>query len=150
MNPLRSAAVVVLLFARVAAAQGSSTTLEGIAQIPAGQDACLDLSVRELGMSAKRVDVERRWVIGPQYLHPSVKSGGTFGVRFEKGENATAIRVTATWPGDRKSNDVESEIEQRMVAMVRKLSQICGVVKAEVKCTVAEPNGKTTACAPVP
>lgn len=96
MNPLRSAVVAFLLLARVAAAQGSSTTLEGIAQIPAGQDACLDLSVRELGMSAKRVDVERRWVIGPQYLHPSVKSGGTFGVRFEKGENATAIHVTAT------------------------------------------------------
>ncbi len=37
-----------------------------------------------------------------------------------------------------------------MVAMVRKLSQICGVVKAEVQCTVTEPNGRATACTPVP
>jgi hypothetical protein len=150
MNPFRTAVLAALAFSRVAAAQGASTVLEGVAQVPPGQDACLDLSVRELGMSAKRVDSERRWVIGPQYLHPSVKSGGTFGVRFEKRDRATAILVTATWPGDRKPDDVEPEIEQRMVAMVRKLAQICGVVKADVKCTITESPGKTTACAPVP
>lgn len=150
MNPLRFAALCALLLCRVAAAEGPGTVLEGIAQIPAGQDACLDLSVRELGMSAKRVEAERRWVIGPQYLHPSVKAGGTFGVRFEKGDTSTAVRVTATWPGGPKPRDIQPELEQRLVAMVRKLSQICGVVKADVKCTVTEPGGKVTACGLVP
>lgn len=139
-----------VLLAHAALAAEPSTTLEGTAAVPAAQDGCLDTAVRELGMSAKKVEAERRWNIGPQYLHPSVKAGGTLGVRFEKGEQSTLVRVTATWPGDRKPKDVQPELEQRVVAMVSKLSQICGVVKADVKCTVTGPGGKSSACAPVP
>lgn len=145
---IRHAALAAVLFAVPAAA--ADTVMEGVASVPAGQDACLDLSVRELGMSAKRVEGERRWVIGPQYLHPSVKAGGSLGVKFEKGEQATLVKVTATWPGGKKPADVQPELESRLVSMVRKLSQICGVVKADVACTVTEPAGKPTACTPTP
>ena len=143
---LRAASLAVVVLAQVAHAADPSTTLEAMAAVPAEQDGCLDTSVRELGMSAKRVDAERRWNIGPQYLHPSVKAGGTLLVRFEKGEQSTTVRVTATWPGERKSKEVQPEIEARLMAMASKLSQICGVVKAEVKCTVTDPGGKAGRC----
>jgi len=134
---------LAVVFSLPAAAAEPLTTLEATAAVPTAQDGCLDISVRELGMSAKRVDGERRWTIGPQYLHPSVKAGGTFGVRFEKGEQATVVRVTATWPGARKAAEVQGELEQRLTSVVSKLSQICGVVKADVACSVVDAAGKT-------
>lgn len=117
-------------------AASPTTTLETTAQVPPEQDACLDHSVRELGMSAKRVEGERRWTIGPQYLHASVKAGGTLGVRFEKAAGGTTVRVTATWPGGKKDAAVQPELEQRLRDVAQKLAQICGVVRAEVACTV--------------
>ncbi len=142
----RSAVLASVLLA--ASASAADTVMEGVASVPGGQDACLDASVRELGMSAKRVEGERRWRIGPQYLHPSVKAGGSLTVVFEPDGPTTRVRVTATWPGARKPADVQVELEARLVSMVRKLSQICGVVKAEVGCTVTEPAGKPTPCSP--
>ncbi len=146
MTPaLRLTALTAVFLTRAAAAAEPTTALEMTALVPVANDSCLDPSVRELGMSAKRVDAERRWNIGAQYLHPTVKVGGTLVVRFEKGEAATTVRVTATWPGTRKPADVQAEIEQRLKAMASKLSQICGVVHADVKCRLTE-DGKSSAC----
>lgn len=117
-------------------AAAPSTTLETTARVAPDQDVCLDTSVRELGMSAKRVEGERRWTIGPQYLHPSVKAGGTMGVRFEKDAAGTTVRVTATWPGGKKDAQVQPELERRLRDVAQKLAQICGVVRAEVACSV--------------
>jgi hypothetical protein len=149
-HTLRAAALAAVFLCRSSFAAEPGTLLEAIALVPGDQDACLDLSVRELGMSAKRVEAERRWNIGPQYLHPTVKAGGSLDVKFEKGAGATQVRVSATWPGGPKPKDVQPEIEQRLVAMASKLAQICGVVRAEVKCTVTTAEGKSAACAPQP
>lgn len=128
----------------------AGTTLETTTQVPPEQDACLDHSIKELGMSAKKVDNERRWTIGPQFLHPSVVKGGTFGVKLEKGEKASLVRITATWPGAPKAKDVQVELQSRLTAMAAKMAQICGVTRPEVKCELKDLSGKTQACAPQP
>ena len=150
-HPLRAAVLAAALLSPTAyAAEPPTTTLSASAEVTLEQDRCLDHTVKELGMSAKKVETERRWTIGPQYLHSAIVQGGTLGVRFDKGEKASVIRVTATWPGERKPADVQPEIEQRMVAMVTKMAQLCGVTQAAVTCTVTDPAGKAAACTPAP
>jgi hypothetical protein len=137
----------MMLWAAVAfGAEGGGTTLEAVSQVPVDQDACLDHTVRELGMSAKKAEPERRWVIGSQFLHSAVAKVGTLGVRFEKGERTTQVRVTATWPGEKKPAAVQEEMESRISSMVWKMAQLCGVTRPEVKCEVKDAAGKATAC----
>ena len=133
---IRALFTAALISSGTAFAAEPATTLEATTGVPAEQDACLDHAVRELGMSAKRVEGERRWTIGPQYLHPSVARSGTLGVSFEKAADRSTVKVTATWPGGPKAKDVQPELEERVRAMAGKLAQICGVVKAEVRCEV--------------
>lgn len=150
-NPLRASLLAAALLTQAAAAADApATTLSASAEVPAAMDSCLDHSVKELGMSAKKVETERRWVIGPQYLHSAVVTGGTFGVRFDKGEKATAVKVTATWPGGRKDQDIQPELELRMVAVVTKIVQLCGSAQAKVTCTVQEPGAAAAPCAAAP
>lgn len=148
---LRTTVLAAALLSQPAlAADPPSTTLSASAEVPVEQDRCLDHTVKELGMSAKKLETERRWTIGPQYLHSAIVKGGTLGLRLDKGEKVTVIRVTATWPGERKAADVQPEIEQRAVSMVTKMAQLCNVLHAAVTCTVSEPGGKTSACTPAP
>lgn len=157
-NPLRATLLAAALLSPIAAVADAPkttlkttlTTLSTSAEVPAAMDSCLDHSVKELGMSAKKVDSERRWVIGPQYLHSAVAKDGTFGLRFDKGPAATAIRVTATWQGARKGADVQPELELRMIAVVTKIVQLCGVARAPVTCTVQEPEAAAAPCAAAP
>ena len=51
--PLRAVTFASLLWA--ASAFAADTVMEGVASVPRDQDACLDASVRELGMSAKQI-----------------------------------------------------------------------------------------------
>jgi hypothetical protein len=140
----------LLLYGGAASAAPATTTLSASSTVPAAQDGCLDHSVKELGMSAKKVDGERRWVIGPQYLHPSVIEGGAFGIRFEKGEKETAIKVDATWTGGKKPAALQPELEARVMAMVTKVTQLCGAFGAKVSCSVQEAGGAAEACKPAP
>lgn len=132
------------------AAESTGVTLEAVSQVPVEQDACLDHAVKELGMSAKKAEPERRWVIGSQFLHSSVAKGGTLGVKLEKGERTTQVRVTATWPGEKKPKEVQVELESRVGAIAAKMAQICGVIRPEVKCEVKDATGKAATCTGTP
>jgi hypothetical protein len=149
-TPLRATLLAAFLLTCAAAAaeppKAPGTTLTVTAELPPSQDYCLDHSVKELGMSATKVEGERRWVIGPQFLHPSVVAGGAFGIRFDKGEKATALRVTATWPGGKKEPALQTELESRVVAMMTKTVQLCGSPKAAITCTVQAPGAAAEPC----
>lgn len=147
MNRLLAALVLATALPAVAG-DTAGTTVETTTKVPADQDGCLDHTVRELGMSAKKVDGERRWTIGPQFLHSAVAKAGTLGVKFEKGEQATVIRVTATWPGGPKDKSLQAELESRLQSMASKMAQLCGVTRATVACEVKDPSGKTAPCPP--
>lgn len=97
-------------------------------------------------MSAKRQEGERRWVIGPQFLHPSLVPGGLIEVRMEKGEKATTVRVSVAFPGELKPAEVQQTIEERLITMTGKLAQICGVVHPEVSCLVSSKGGAPAKC----
>jgi hypothetical protein len=140
--------LIALLFATATLAAEPGTILETQSTVPVEQDGCLDHAVKELGMSAKRVEGERRWTIGPQFLHPSVVQGGTLGVRIEKGEKASTVRIIATWPGAPKAKDLQPELESRVTAMASKMAQVCGVTQPTVKCELKDAAGKATSCGP--
>ena len=145
---MRLSILTLFLAAAAFAADSAGTTLETQSTVPVEQDGCLDHAVKELGMSARRVEGERRWTIGPQFLHPSVVQGGTLGVRIEKGEKASTVRVTATWPGSPKAKEVQPELESRVTAMASKIAQVCGVTQPAVKCELKDASGKTARCSP--
>lgn len=138
-----------LLFTGGAALAEGRTRLEASTTMALEQDACLDHTVKELGMSAKRKDKERRWIIGPQFLHPSLLPDGTVQIDMTRGEQSSTILVTLTWAGGRKEKAIESEIEQRGLAMVNKMAQMCGTTKPLVKCTTTT-GSDTAACAYAP
>ncbi len=98
-------------------------------------------------MSAKKQEGERRWVIAPQFLHPSLVPAGTIEVRLEKGEKASTVRVSVTFPGELKPADVQQTIEERLITMTGKLAQICGVVHPEVACSVTKGGAPATCSA---
>jgi hypothetical protein len=118
--------------------------VEARASVAADMDGCLDHTIKELGMSAKPRPNERAWNIGPQFLHPSVVPDGAMSVEFAKG----TIRVLATWPGALKEQETQLILEERVRAIAGKIAQLCGVIKAPVKCTVTPAKGTATDCAP--
>lgn len=144
MNRLLSTLMVVGL-AGPALADGR-TTLVAATSVPVEQDGCLDHTVKELGMSAKRKDKERKWNIGPQFVHPSLLPDGTVQVELNRVDPQSAITITLTWSGPLKEKAIQSEIEQRAVAMAGKMAQMCGVTKPTVKCTTTV-GSTTAACA---
>lgn len=125
------------------------TRLEATTTMALEQDACLDHTVKELGMSAKRKDKERTWVIGPQFLHPSLLPDGTVQVDMIRSAQNTTVMVALSWAGARKEKAIESEIEQRAAAMVNKMAQMCGTTKPAIKCTTTT-GSDTATCAYAP
>lgn len=141
--------LLVLGVVSVAGAEGR-TTLEATTSVQEDQDACLDHTVKELGMSAKRRDKERKWNIGPQFLHPSLLPDGTVLVELARGDKKGAIALQLDWAGGLKDKAVQSEIEQRAVAIVGKMAQMCGLTKPAVRCTTTVGNGAAAACTHLP
>ena len=145
-----------VILAMLAASPGATadapaaSVLETSASVPVDQDGCLDHTVRELGMSAKKQGTDRVWNIAPKFLHPSVAQGGTLTVRMEKGDKVSTVLVKATWPGGVKPKDIQPELEARLVAMTGKMGQLCGVNRPDVKCTFTPAGAAPTACNPTP
>ncbi|MBI2373962.1 MAG: hypothetical protein HYV07_08190 [Deltaproteobacteria bacterium] len=97
-------------------------------------------------MSAKRVEGQRVWNIGPQFLHSAVAKGGTLAVHFERAEQVTRVRVNVTFPGPLKAEAEQAEIESRLTSMAHKMTQICGVTKPMVRCEVSPSGGAKVPC----
>jgi len=138
-----------LLMLRVVAAPGDAgpeSTLQASTPVSRELDRCLDHAVKELGMSAKQVEKERRWKIGPQFLHPSIAPAGTLGVEMKAGEQETLVEVTARWPGGAKEPAVEAELEARITAIASKLAQMCGVIAPKVRCTLSDAGAPPGGC----
>jgi hypothetical protein len=144
--PVALACCLTWTVAATARAEAPRSRVVTSSEVTAEMDGCLDHSVRELGMSAKREGEARSWRIGPQFLHPTVAPEGTLQVRFEKAPTRTKIVVDATWPGALKADDVQREIESRLRAMAEKLAQVCGVTKPAVECVATPAGGAAKAC----
>ncbi len=140
-------AVLSTPLAATAAEPAARTELQTTSSVPADADSCLDHSVKELGMSAKRQPTDRVWKIGPQFLHPSIVPDGTVAVRFDKGATASTVRVTATWPGPPKAKDVQVELQSRLRSMAEKMTQLCGVIHPVVSCQLTPAQQQQRACA---
>lgn len=139
---------LMFLFLGVAAGgDPGSTTLEASTLVSRELDGCLDHAVKELGMSAKRVEKERRWKIGPQFLHPSLVPAGTLEVEMKPGERETLVQVTARWPGAAKEKPLQDELESRLTAIASKLAQMCGAIAPAVRCTLASAGAAPGPCA---
>ena len=93
---MSAAAWTLLLMVTGAGVEPAKSTLEATTPVGREQDRCLDHAVKELGMSAKRVENERRWTIGPQFLHPSIAPDGKLSVEMKPGR--TALKRTLTSP----------------------------------------------------
>ncbi len=135
-----------LLILATAAPGDPATTLEATTPVSGELDRCLDHAVKELGMSAKQVEKERRWNIGPQFLHPSLVPAGTLEIQMRPGEQQTLVQVTARWPGGPKDRALQDEIESRVTAIASKLAQICGVMTPAVRCTLSAGVAPAAAC----
>jgi hypothetical protein len=130
------------------AAAAPSTLVAIETAVPLAQDGCLDHTVRELGMSAKRAEGSaRHWDIAPKFLHGALaKDAGTFTIDFEKTDKATQVRVRASWPGAPKESAVQLEIEERLRLMTVKMTQLCSVLKPQIACTRTPAGGAAAAC----
>jgi hypothetical protein len=122
------------------------TTVQTLASVSAEFDSCLDHTVRELGMSAKDGPEPRTWIIGPQFLHPSIVPDGKLEVRIRKAEKESSVVVQASWPGGEKPKEIQAEIEERLKAMPFKMVQACGIPSPAVRCTVTPAGKKGRAC----
>lgn len=134
-----------------AAPPAASTQVATQASVPVAQDGCLDHTVRELGMSAKRAEgAARHWDIAPKFLHGALakEAAATLTVDLDKQEKATQVMVRASWPGAPKEAEVQREIEERLRLMASKMAQTCGVIRPEVACTTTPAGAAAAPCAP--
>ncbi|MFN0064238.1 MAG: hypothetical protein ACKVPX_17155 [Myxococcaceae bacterium] len=132
-----------LPLAAIAQTEGSVGEMVATTHAPKDQDACLDHSVRELGMSAKKVEGARHWVIGPQFLHPSLVPGGAVDVMLEPAPNdQTRVTARARWSASSAVLTHEGELASRLKAIPHKMAQACGVTRPQVSCSVAVQNTK--------
>lgn len=141
--------VVVLLWAASQvsiAGEPPVTAVTVSGAVPVDQSACLVHSVKELGMSAKRIEPERRWSIKPQFLHPSLVPDGQIEIELSSHAESTRATVTARWPGPQKEAAMQAEIEERLRAMIEKMTQLCGVTRAPLRCEVATTGTPSAAC----
>ena len=143
---MTSAAGIMLLLWTAAGAEPPRTTLEATTLVDRANDRCLDHAVKELGMSARRVENERRWTIGPQFLHPSIVPEGRLWIQMKPTESETLVQVTAQWPGPAKEKAVQAELEDRITLVAGKLAQMCGVVTPAVRCTLSDGGAAPGAC----
>ena len=143
---MTSAAWVMLLAVAGGGAEQVRSSLEATTAVARAQDGCLDHAVKELGMSARRVENERRWTIGPQFLHPSLVPEGKLSVQMKAGEGETLVQVTAQWPGPAKEKAVQAEVEERLTVIASKLAQVCGVVSPVIRCTLSDGGAVPPAC----
>lgn len=157
MARILSLTFVVLTLAPAAAgaeppaAAPPGTVLVTQASVPLAQDACLDHSVKELGMSAKRAEGSaRHWDIAPKFLHGGLakEASASFTLDFEKTDKASLVKIRAAWPGAPKAKEVQLELEERLRQMAAKIAQVCGVVRADVACTITAPGAAAAPCAP--
>lgn len=126
-----------------------STSVMVQVQMPLAQDACLDHTVKDLGMSAKKIEgPARHWDIAPKFLHGVLAKdvGAAVNVELEKTDKATLIHVHAVWSGAPKDKDVQLEIEERLRSMTVKMAQECNVVKPELACTTTPAGGAAAPC----
>jgi hypothetical protein len=128
-------------------AAGSASTVESRASVPASQDRCLLHTVRELQMSARQLE-ERRWSIGPQFIHPSIVEGGTVQVHLENDGARSTVVITVQWPGGPKPAAVQDEIEYRVKSMVDMMSLACGAPPRSGQCTFTAPGATPAPCTP--
>ena len=138
--------LMLLLLGTGAGGDPAGTTLQTTTPVSRELDGCLDHAVKELGMSARRVEKERRWTIGPQFLHPAIVPAGTLTVEMKPGERETLVQVTARWPGAAKEAPVQAELEDRMTAIASKLAQMCGIITPVVQCTLSNGGAAPAAC----
>jgi hypothetical protein len=144
---MRTVPVLIVMAASALGAEPPRTELLASTLLPLEADGCLDHAVKELGMSAKRLEKERRWKIGPQFIHPSIVEGGTVGVELKKGEHGTSVEVRVSWPGAPKADVEQSEVEERVSLVAGKMAQMCGVTQPEVRCELVPAGGAARACA---
>lgn len=150
--PIRTALTLCVLAATwwvpsLAVAAEPQTQIAVRAPVPVDYDSCLDHAVKELGMSAKRIEQTRRWRIGPQFLHPSVVNGGSVTVEHVASTAKTTITVTAAWPGAPKEPVLQAELQERLTAMATKMAQLCGVTAPTLTCEVTAPQAAPAPCA---
>jgi len=138
--------LMLLLLGTGAGGAPAGTTLQTTTPVSRELDGCLDHAVKELGMSARRAEKERRWTIGPQFLHPAIVPAGTLTVEMKPGERETLVQVTARWPGAAKEAPVQAELEDRMTAIASKLAQMCGIITPVVQCTLSNGGAVPAAC----
>lgn len=122
-------------------------------QVPPAFDGCLDHTVKELGMSAKRADgPARHWDIAPKFLHGVLQKDGAAAltVDLDKTDKAARVSVRAAWSGAAKDKATQGEIEERLRLMAAKMAQQCGVTKAELTCTTTPAGGTAAPCLPPP
>ncbi len=134
-----------------APAPAATTKVAAQTSVPLAQDGCLDHTVKELGMSAKKAEgPARHWDIAPRFLHGALAKdpAATLTVDLERSDKAALVIVRAGWAGAPKDKATQAELEERLRLMAAKMAQQCGVTKAEVTCTVAPAGGVAAPCLP--
>ena len=96
-------------------------------------------------MSARRVESERRWTIGPQFLHPSIVPEGRLWIQMKPTER-DAGAGDGPVAGPAKEKAVQAELEDRITLVAGKLAQMCGVVTPAVRCTLSDGGAAPGAC----
>jgi hypothetical protein len=115
-------------------------------RLPAGQEACLDHAVKELGLGAKRVG--NAWQAKGELLHARIAAELNVILLLEPASGDLVFTLRTDWPGAPKAAELQSELESRHIAAVARAARICGIAQANVVCQRRPAGGEAVPCTP--
>lgn len=113
------------------------------ARLPASVDGCLDQSVKDLGVGAKKAPEGRAWTVGPEKIHAALVGKGGARIAASVAPEAADVTVEATWKGPLEGEH-RVELERRLKDMTARIGFFCGQMKTAVECQ----SGTAAALAP--
>lgn len=120
-----------------APAASSEALVDGVVRtstrLPASVDGCLDQSVKDLGVGAKKVADARAWTVGPEKIHAALVGKGEVRVAANVSAEAVDVTVEAAWKGPLEGEH-RAELERRLRDMAARIGFFCGERQAQVQC----------------
>lgn len=113
--------------------------------LPDSVDPCLNQSLKDLGVAAKRTGEERRWALDPRKIHAALMPSGQVQVEAPSTGNGLQLQTQARWKGPLAGLERE-ELEWRLVSLTERIGAYCDQRGLPVEC-LSGPSGALVACA---
>ncbi|MDQ3266644.1 MAG: hypothetical protein M3Y59_23840 [Myxococcota bacterium] len=113
--------------------------------LPASVDPCLNQSLKDLGVGAKRDSEARSWTLDPRKIHAALVPSGQVQVVGQLTGEKLQMQTQVRWKGPLAA-PAREELERRLVSLTERIGFYCDQRGLPVEC-LSGASGALIACA---